>query len=339
MKGGVNVKKNKNAKKIWKIIGLLLVFIGLVSFLTLWYQVNRYEEVEIEKTNEALGIKEINVPVQIPDVIDVEGEEPLPILQVAIFGLDNRANETPRSDAILVAQFDQAADDVKIISLMRDMDVRIDGHGTDKLNHAYAYGGPQLAIKTINQNFGTAIKNYVAVDFKEMANAVDAIGGVTVNITSEEKTEINKNTNNKIGQLLNEGDVLLNGEQAVTYARIRSIDSDFKRTERQRNLMESLLTSIKGADKLEFVQYWMKIAPNVELSMSKEELLDYGMAYVTGNYGFSEKRIPEDGHWSSGRKENGAWIMKVDESYVRDSIKHFFGPAKKPGLLGPQDMR
>lgn len=114
------------------------------------------------------------------------------ITNIALFGLDSRVkNEASRSDCIMIITLDGTHNKIKISSIMRDTYVHVDGYGMTKITHAYAYGGPQLAIKTINENFGLNIKDYVKVDFFSLEKIVDSVGGIEVNITSQELKVIN----------------------------------------------------------------------------------------------------------------------------------------------------
>lgn len=136
---------------------------------------------------------------------------------------------------------------------MRDSYVDIEGHGKTKLNHAYAYGGPELAIKTINSNFKLNIRDFVAVDFYGLENIIDTVGGVEIPVRSDEIKYINsymqgtaKVENKAVQEVQNPGLQNLNGMQAVAYARIRyTSGGDYERTERQRTILTAVMNKIK----------------------------------------------------------------------------------------------
>lgn len=108
------------------------------------------------------------------------------ITNIALFGLDTReGDKQSHSDCMMIVTVDNTRGKIKLISLMRDSLVDIDGYGEDKLNAAYFRGGPSLAIRTINENFGTDIKDYVAVDFEQLVQIVDAIGGVDIDVQND----------------------------------------------------------------------------------------------------------------------------------------------------------
>ena len=108
------------------------------------------------------------------------------VTNIALFGVDSRAGEGSRSDAMMILSVDSKRGCIKLSSLMRDAYVAVDGHGQTKLCHAYAYGGPELAVKTINQNFQMDIREYATVNFTQMADIVDAVGGVELEVSEGE---------------------------------------------------------------------------------------------------------------------------------------------------------
>ena len=169
------------------------------------------------------------------------------VKNIAMFGVDSRDGENEgRSDAIMVLSIDSRTHTLKMASFMRDSNVYIDGYGYDKLTHAYAYGGPELAVRTLNQNFQLDITDYITVNFYDMTEIVEAFGGVELELTGEEMLEVNRNlwnlsreaedvgaeapikdsdyftdvngTHNMVDGEYAGGKFLLNGAQAVAYS-------------------------------------------------------------------------------------------------------------------------
>lgn len=334
-------QKKKNKRKRILILSLAILVLLLLGGGAIILQKSlAYQHVEIDKSDEQLGIEPFELPVEEPEPISEKEEEVKPGavtraiddegIEIALFGLDRRGKEAARSDSIMVARFDPDADSVKIASLLRDTLVEIDGKGKDKLNHAYSYGGPELAIRTINQNYGTRIRNYVAVDFTMLAGAIDAIGGVTIEVSEQEQQEINKNLRDldwaqkrNTEKLNGYGDVQLTGDQAVAYSRIRAIGGDFERSERQRIVLQAMLNEVKAAGVLKLASLWMEVAPHVETSLDEEEILSHGKAYVSGTYGFEQSRFPEDDTWKAGRTQAGGWVMVTDLDRQKKRLRTF----------------
>ncbi len=209
------------------------------------------------------------------------------IVNIAVFGVDGRDDvDGDRTDTIMVATADYEHSKVKVASLMRDTYVYIDKkYGYDKLNAAYAYGGPDLALQTINQNFDTTITDYVTIDFIAMVSMVNAVGGVTIDIETEEELDwVNEylmDVNEKVetgSPFLEEiGSQVVDGSQALAYCRVRYVgDGDFDRTLRQRVVFEQVLSKALDLDVKDQYNLVMATLPYVETSLSTMEMLKYG---------------------------------------------------------------
>ncbi len=192
----------------------------------------------------------LNEIITDPDLIaEAEGTEDL-----VIFGVDSRSNDLgigTRSDSIMIVHIDHDEKTVKIASIYRDCMVDIEGHGYEKITHAHQYGGPELALSTINENFDLDIEKYMTLNFTTVSDLVNEIGGVEMEITEEEYPQL-KNTNGELidgiysGVITEPGTYLLDGDQAVAYSRIRhAAGDDYKRAERQRDVLIALLDKAK----------------------------------------------------------------------------------------------
>lgn len=185
-------------------------------------------------------------------------EEFKDVVNIVFFGSDSRdvsSMESGRSDTIMIASINPVLKTIKLISIPRDTYVNVPGYGMTKINHAYAYGKEQLSIKTINNNFGLNITEYVTIDFSGLIHIINKIGGVTLQITEEERDYINKAvaetykmTGNTLQKVESSGRVTLSGEQALTHSRNRTIGNDFTRAGRQRDVVEALLNKIATLD-------------------------------------------------------------------------------------------
>ena len=174
----------KRWKKNVLIIFIIFVVVVVGGFGYVFYDLSKINTMKISKKDGDLGIK---------STATTNVEQSNDVTNIALFGLDRRAKtDSSRSDSMIVLSIDQKHKKIKMSSLMRDFYVSVDGHGQTKLTHAYAYGGAQLAIKTINKNFNLNIRDYVAVDFYDLENLINAIGGVTINVQQDEVPLINK---------------------------------------------------------------------------------------------------------------------------------------------------
>ena len=245
------------------------------------------------------------------------------ITNIALFGLDSRNHDYEgRSDAIMVASVNGKTGKIKLVSIARDTYVNVPGYGETKINHAYAYGGAELAIQTINENFNLDITDYAAVNFDSLADVIDAMGGIDLEVTEEERYQINAYLLE--GEPLREsGMVHLNGPQAVSYARIRKIDSDTMRTERQRKVLECLFEKAKDISPLEYPSYIRKFAPMIETSLTNEEILELVSVGANPNLTLEQGAFPNDYIQSTGQTIGGVWYYVYDIDQAADMLHEF----------------
>ena len=222
---------------------------------------------------------------------------------VALFGVDSRdgnLGEGNRTDCIIVASLNNETKEIKMVSVYRDTLLDLSEGTYQKCNAAYSYGGPILAINMLNMNLDLDIQDYVTVDFGAIADAIDLLGGVDIEVTEEELPYINQyipETANSAGKSANylssAGLQTLDGTQATTYARIRSTaGGDFTRTERQRLVIEKMFEKAKSADLGTLNAIIDKVFPQVSTSFTLQEILTYATAYseykLVGNMGFPQ---------------------------------------------------
>lgn len=250
-------------------------------------------------------------------------------INIAVFGVDSRTEDVSgRSDAMMILSVDTKHRKIKAVSLMRDSLVDIEGYGKKKINSAYAIGGVELAIQTINRNFGMNIKDYVTVNFNQLAELVDALGGVEVEITEAERRNANKyikEMSDEAGveaELIEEaGKVTLYGYQAVAYTRIRYVgNADFERTERQREVMRKLMDKALDMNVTKYPALINSLIPMVETSLSNEEILKIAsFVLLSGKPGFEEGRFPIDGTY----KTNSFYAMEYDLDEAAKKLHSF----------------
>ncbi len=223
-----------------------------------------------------------------------------------VIGVDSRSNNfRGRSDVIMILSVNSNTNKINMLSLLRSTSVDIPGRGWDSLNHSYAYGGANLLRKTIETNFRFHIDDHVVFNFSAFRKCIDALGGVKISVTGSEA---------RIIGLPGAGTYNLSGSQALAYSRIRSIDSDFQRTGRQRKVVNATLNKLKssGVGKLNAVVN--ATLPNVSTSLSHSQitsLLSKAGSYLS--YGRQELLIPTSGNRSRYFNRNGheMWSYKV----------------------------
>ena len=272
-------------KKVLKVIGIiLLVLIVLVLILAgtgYFYVHSKLGKVEQVEINE----NDLNVSKEVEEKLSG-------YRNIALFGVDSRDSSLGagnRSDCIIIASINNDTKKVKLVSVYRDTYVDIDGYGLDEITHAYAYGGPQLALKTLNENLDLNIKEFVTVNFDAVANAINALGGVEINVTSEELgylnsylAETSRVTGIETEKITETGLQTLDGVQAVAYSRIRyTSGGDYKRTERMRDVVEAMFKKAKTKTIGELNSLADEILPQVKTNIKVNEMISLTPTLLT----------------------------------------------------------
>ena len=272
-------------------------------------------------------------------VPDESGQGPLKkdgVTSVLLIGSDSRTAGTEgRSDAMILITISDRTRTVHMTSLLRDMYVDIPGHDGNRLNAAYAYGGPELLMETVNQNFGTEVHHYAVVNFEAFAGLVDAVGGVELELTGEEVQWVNAYLNeyNELRGMPMETDYLdtslsgnlhLNGAQALAYCRNRYIGTDFARTQRQRNVLSAVMKKLPAAVVTNPAGLIDGLFPNLTTNLTQGECMQLALAAgKLAAYELVQDSLPLDGTYSSVTIREMA-VLQVDfeqnRAYIRREI-------------------
>lgn len=230
------------------------------------------------------------------------------IVNILLIGQDRRPGEgRARSDSMILATFNKATGTITLTSFMRDSYVQIPGYKPNKMNHAYQYGGMSLLNQTMKVNFGVDVDGNIEVDFSGFKKIIDLLGGVDISLT---KAEVNYLGIPELKVGLNH----LNGEQALAYSRIRYIDSDYRRAERQRKVLLSLIDRYKSQSLPEMLSLMEEILSMVTTNMEKKEIIGYATELfpMLASAKFDTLRIPADGTFKGGNVQ------------VRPGLKNWF---------------
>jgi LCP family protein required for cell wall assembly len=321
-------------KKIAAIIAVLAAVISVSAGIYGYRILRRVNTVKISRNPEDLGIKE--EPGAVEEKNEIEGQ----IINIVLLGGDRRSKNDPgRTDSIIVASIDAVHNKIKLSSFMRDMYVDIYGHGKTKLNNAYFFGGPQLMIRTLNENFNLNIKDYVFVDFFSLEKLIDALGGVDIDVTSAEILLINdcikeqaslKGTSPNL--ISSPGFQTLSGEQAVAYSRIRHIgNGDFDRTESQREVLSILFDKIQSTGPLKYPYLASQLLPCVETSLDSSQIIKLGTdIFKSGIKNIEQARYPMD-KYCSGKIIDRIWYLVFDMEATKKQVHQFIYDDYMPG--------
>ncbi len=230
--------------------------------------------------------------------------EPGKPFHLLLLGADEPSADDPgRTDTMLLLSVEPAEQRVVLCSLMRDIYCPIPGHGSSRLNHAYMWGGTDLLRETIEANFGIQTDGYVLVDFDGFRAAIDAIGGVELELTAEEAAYLG----------LAAGIHRLDGAAALEYARERAVgNADYDRTARQRKLVKTLLARAETLTLGEMASLARELLPQVQTDLSYVRLLELALAaQECRGCELTLMRIPADGTMTD-RIVDGMMVLDID---------------------------
>lgn len=264
-------------KKFLKVLGIIILIIIILAIIAVASgyffirgKLDQMQQVDIDENN-------LNVSATVAE--NLSGYR-----NIAIYGVDSRDSELGegnRSDCIIIASINNDTKEIKLISVYRDTYVDIDGYGLDKITHAYSYGGPELALKTLNENLDLNVTEFVTVNFDAVADAVNALGGVEINIQADEidylnsyLAETSRVTGLETEEITETGLQTLDGVQAVAYSRIRYTEGgDYRRTERMRTVIEAMFEKLQTKSLGEINDLADQILPEVYTNIEPNEII------------------------------------------------------------------
>ena len=268
-------KKNKKAKMITFAVEALI----LVVLLVVLYVLNRTERLSKVTYDDKVVEQSVN------DLTEETLETMDQYTNIALFGLDTRQagslGKGNRSDTIMIASINNKTKDVKIVSVYRDSYLNLANDKYRKCNEAYSIGGPEQAVAMLNMNLDLKIDRYMSVDFLAVSEVVDLLGGIEIDVDEYEIEHLNnytvetsKVTGKSTTKLKSTGLQTLDGVQATSYCRIRyTKGDDFKRTERQREVLETIAQKAKTMSATKLDEIIKAVFPMCATNMTVDELL------------------------------------------------------------------
>lgn len=248
------------------------------------------------------------------------------VTNILIIGSDKRdydGTEGQRSDSMILFSIDKLHRQIKLTSFLRDSFVYIpDADYEDKLNASFSYGGPQLTMDTIEYNFGVDIDHYVIINFEIFTQLIDLMGGITVDGVTEDELYYMVNTLHFDG--VNVGTNKLNGYKALWYCRMRYLDNDFYRTQRQRKVIKSVIKQAASTNLFTLMDIVKQVVPNIETDIPRNELLGLGVGAALSflRYDIVQQQIPASGTWWD-ENIDGSDVIALDLDENREILKNF----------------
>lgn len=313
---GKEPKKNGKAKKRGKAIAIAVAAVILALVLGLFGSVEsvlgkiNYDD---KTQNEYIAADKLTSSDKVKNIL--------------LLGVDARSNdkdEASRADTMMLISIDKAHGCIKMTSFQRDSWVYIPkADKKQRLNAACTYGGYSGVVETIEYNFGVKIDGYVVTDFEMFKVMVDSIGGVEAEISEKEANEVTNHPGRYGNVTLKSGKYKLTGEQALAYCRIRKIDTDWKRTERQRTIMQAILKGIVSSGPISAIKTAKAVAPYIQTNLSKSEIKSIAasaLGCVSG--GFEQASCPFEGTWKYSNK-GGASVITLDVDSNKEKLIDF----------------
>ena len=324
-----NRKRKKNSKKKrWStkkkvIVSTIIVFALLICTLATGYMYIRskiYSGVSPSKT-----------------ISDTEYKEVEGITNVLLIGTDARTlDEASRADSIIIATLDNNNKQIRLTSLFRDTLVNIPGHGEGKLNAALAYGGPELLIETIKETYGISLDKYVIINFWGFEAIIDQMGGLELNVEDYMLDELNKYIGESTGgndcPVTEPGLQVLNGKQALSYARIRKgVGDEYARTDRQREVLMKVAEKLKETKPSKYLGIMNNMLEYIKTNIEPIQALN--MAYTIYKFPsleFEQLQIPIPELAEGGLYKNLGWVFLMDIEQNAKFLDEFIFEGKVP---------
>lgn len=245
-------------------------------------------------TGPVFNVDEITVPSEPVEIIETDK-----VVNILLLGQDRRGGtKNSLTDVMMLCSINKETKTLTMTSFLRDLYLDIPGHRGDKLNVAYALGGFEMIDKALEKNFGVKVDGNVEVDFSQFAKIIDLIGGVDIKLTGAEAAHLN----NEYGYALSSGVNHLNGEKALGYARIRYIDSDFGRTNRQRTVVTAILNQFKNASIGQLTSTLTGVLGMITTDMTDAEIMKYALEFapLLKDLNIVSQHIPVEGTYYYG---------------------------------------
>lgn len=317
-KGKNSNKKNPAPKILTGIVALVLV-IAIVATAMIESVLGKINYDEKEE-NQYISSSELTSSSKVTNIL--------------LLGVDARPDdedEASRADSMMLISFDREHGCIKMTSFLRDSWVYIPvADKKQRLNAACTYGGYSGVVDTIEYNFGVDIDGYVVADFEMFKIMVDSIGGVEVDVTEKEAKEVTNHPGRYGNVTLESGKHTLTGEQALAYCRIRKIDTDWKRTERQRTVIQQIIKGVVSSGPVGAYKAASNVAPYIQTDLTKNEIrgLIFDALMCVGG-GFDQNSCPFDGTWEYA-SHGGASVIDLDTDANKDKLIDYIYNSEKP---------
>ena len=316
-------------KKMFMVMVSLALALSMIFSMAVFAEDAAVSEGEEAVAAEDAAVSEGEEAVAAEGAEDVEGaedeEEEIVIpdrINILLLGLSGESEyDTNRTDSMLLVTVDNEFQQLKFTSILRDSQAYIEGYGYHKINAANRYGGPELMMQTINDNFGLELEDYIIVNFNQFANIVDQLGGVNITLTEAEANYLI----NDLGGYYTAGETHLNGIETLEYSRIRKIDSDVERSNRQRQVLKEFVRIVSEMEPEGYLELMLSFLDLVEDTSLDADDIKVLMEIPFWDYEIINNHVPDtniDENVGSGISEStGEWVWIYDLAVAGERIK------------------
>ncbi len=286
------------------------------------------ETLDPDFTAPTLKPDDVTIPTEPAEVI-VTGEN---IINIVLVGQDRREGQgRQRSDSMILCTINKEMKTITMTSFLRDIYVNIPGYYRQRLNVAYQLGGYKTLNATLEHNFGVSADHCIEVDFAGFENIINVLGGVDIDLTEAEAKYLNRRGNwdvqdGPVDWNLKAGVNTLTGAQALAYSRIRALDNDWGRTNRQRTVLTALLQKAKGMSLTQINDFANQVLPMIATDMSPSEITGYVMELfpLLGDLNIKTQTIPANGTWQYATI-NGDAVITVNFEKNQQILRELLG--------------
>lgn len=299
-------KKNKKKKIIIGIISVVL-FLILGILLYAYSFISKINKVELDKSN-----------LNISSKAEVLGNT---VRNIALFGVYGEKDKV-NSNIIMILTLDEGRGKIKLTSIKGNSYVNIPSKGMEKISYAYEYGGPELTVKTINENFGLNINQFLSIDFNALKSVIDNLGGVQIKITENEVKHIS--------DISSSGVKNLTGKQAFEYVEIKYEDGEVSdKTQRQRTMIEALYEIYRYTSVTKYPKVVKDFLPYVTTNIPLSEIISIAKDISTNaNSGIKQVRFPRDGE-EEFIEDNNVDYIKYDLGKAKNDMQSYLFEDKR----------
>jgi LCP family protein required for cell wall assembly len=307
----VRVRVRKPKRKRRKIIKRLFTLMLLVIIAAAGYTYFEYKK----------GLSESDGDFKEDGQFEFNGEgSDLDEVNILVLGIDSRGEDHSRSDSMMVIHYNKKQKQPKLISIMRDSYVDIPGYDKQKVNAAYAYGGPELVRKTLKESFDLDINYYAIIDFKGFAKIVDAVAPDGIEV------DVPKKMSYGIGMTLQPGKQILHGDRLLGYVRFRhDRESDFGRVRRQQEIFSELQKEAMSIGNIaQLPKLWGLVDPYIETNIPNGVIFSLGKDFLLGSVKETKSfRLPVDGSFTNKDDPTYGAVLDLDLEQNKEELKRF----------------